>query len=69
MSSAVDAPPPRLMLATAGRTRLAVTQSTPAITPALEPDPLQESTRTAKRVTLLATPKVDPPTVPETWVP
>ena len=33
-----------------------VTQSTPAITPALEPDPLQESTRTAKRVTLLATP-------------
>src|SRR4051794_5599898 len=36
-SSAADTPPPRLMLATAGFTAFAVTQSTPAITPELVP--------------------------------
>ena len=55
-SSALEAPPPRLMLATAGRTRLAVTQSTPGITPEVDPEPLQSSTRTACSVTPLATP-------------
>ena len=33
VSSADDTPPPKLMLATAGLTRFAVTQSTPAMTP------------------------------------
>lgn len=42
-----DAPPPRRMSATAGFTWLAVAQSTPAITPAVVPLPLQSSTRTA----------------------
>ena len=69
LSSAVDTPPPRLMLATAGLMRLAVTQSTPAMTPDVEPEPLQLSTRTANKRTLLATPYVDPPIVPATWVP
>src|ERR1044071_558116 len=47
-SSAVDAPPPRLMLATAGRMRLAVTQSIPAMTPDVLPEPPQSSTRDRK---------------------
>ena len=40
------APPPRLMLATAGLTAFAVTQSMPAMTPELEPLPLHPSTLT-----------------------
>jgi hypothetical protein len=68
-SSALETPPPRLMLATAGRTRCAVTQSTPAITPDVVPEPLQESTRTGCSVTDLAIPYVVPPIVPATCVP
>ena len=54
----VEAPPPRLMLATAGcrADGCAVTQSMPAITPDVEPEPLQLSTRTAISGTPLATP-------------
>jgi hypothetical protein len=55
-SSAVEALPPRLMLATAGLTWFAVTQSTPAITPEFVPEPWQLSTRTACSVTCFATP-------------
>src|SRR5438876_9880106 len=55
-SSAVEALPPRLMLATAGEAWLLVTQSTPAMTPEVEPDPLQLRTRTAYSFTPLATP-------------
>src|SRR5687768_15503505 len=69
VSSALDAPPPRLMFATDGLMRLRVTQSTPAITPEFVPDPLQLSTRTAYSRTALATPYVEPPTVPATCVP
>ena len=65
-SSAEEGPPPRLMFATAGLMRWPVTQSTPAITPDVEPEPLQLSTRTANSRTLLATPYVDPPIVPDT---
>src|SRR5262245_57066743 len=68
-SSARSAPPPRLMLATAGFVWLAVTQSMPATTPAVEPEPEQLNTRTAYSITFLATPKVLPPTVPATCVP
>src|SRR5919205_107767 len=59
------------MLATAGAPAgwLPVPQWTPAITPEVEPLPLQPSTRTATSVTALATPYVEPPTVPETCVP
>src|SRR6188472_1660309 len=57
------------MFATDGPTWFAVTQSTPAITPELDPEPLQSRTRTACSVTCFATPYVVPPTVPETWVP
>src|SRR3954453_6460925 len=49
-------PPPSDMLATAGSTRLFVTQSIPAITPELVPLPEQSSTRTAMSVTPFATP-------------
>jgi len=56
LSRAVEMPPPRLMFATAGLAWLLVTQSTPAITPALEPEPLQLRTRTGCSVTPLATP-------------
>ena len=69
LSRAVETPPPRLMLATAGLAWFWVTQSTPMMTPALEPDPLQSTTRTAWRVTPSATPYVLPPTVPAPWVP
>src|SRR3954468_24757784 len=48
VSSAEDAPPPRLMLATAGSTRLDASQLTPEMTPEVEPDPWQLSTRTAR---------------------
>src|SRR5215212_4511450 len=56
VSSAEEAPPPRLMLATAGSTRFEATQLTPEMTPEVVPDPWQLSTRTARRLTLLATP-------------
>ena len=71
LSSAVDAPPPRLMLATAGApaTWSAVTQSMPAMTPEVVPLPAQSSTRTATSETPLATPYVEPPVVPATCVP
>src|SRR5262249_28720328 len=55
-SSACDAPPPRDMLATAGRMRFCATQLTPAITPEFVPDPLQFRTRTATSATPFATP-------------
>src|ERR1044072_3556608 len=38
VSSAEEAPPPRLMLATAGRTRFAATRLTAAITPGVGPE-------------------------------
>jgi hypothetical protein len=71
VSSDEEAPPPRLMLATAGAPAgwLPRTQSTPAMIPEIEPLPLQLSTRTATRVTPFATPYVLPPTVPATCVP
>src|SRR5262245_3345316 len=56
VSSAVEMPPPKLMLATAGLMWFAVTQSTPEITPEVEPEPLQSSTRTPRSNELLATP-------------
>src|SRR6266498_1509970 len=69
LSSVVSTPPPRLMLATAGLTAWAVTQSMPAATCAVLPLPWQLSTRTPTSCTPLATPYDAPPTVPETCVP
>ena len=69
VSSAEEAPPPRLMFATAGAMPLFLTQSTPAMTPEFEPEPEQFSTRTPRSRELLATPNVEPPTVPATCVP
>src|SRR4051812_11847756 len=57
------------MLATAGCTACAATQSMPAMTPDVGPLPLQSSTRTATSFTALATPYVVPPTVPDTCEP
>jgi hypothetical protein len=57
------------MFATAGSTWFAVTQSTPAMTPLFEPEPEQLRTRTGWIVTCFATPYVEPPVVPATWVP
>ena len=54
--SVAENPPPRLMFAAAGRTLFAATQSIPAITPDVVPDPEQFSTRTATRFTFFATP-------------
>src|SRR5919199_4119697 len=65
-SSACDAPPPNDMFATAGLIALLATQFTPAMTPEFVPDPLQFRTRTATSETPLATPYVEPPTVPAT---
>src|SRR5262245_13569977 len=56
VSSALEAPPPRLMFATAGAIKFVRTQSTPAITPEFEPEPLQSSTRTPRGIELFATP-------------
>src|SRR5262245_19674482 len=69
VSSDVLAPPPRLMFATDGATWFEVTQSTPAITPEFVPEPWQLRTRTACKVTDLATPYVVPPVGPPTCVP
>jgi hypothetical protein len=41
----------------------------PEMTPESEPEPSQPRTRTATRLTFLATPQVALPTVPATWVP
>src|SRR5207247_9104963 len=68
-SRACDAPPPRDMLATAGRMRFCATQLTPAMTPELAPDPLQLRTPTATSPTPFATPYVPPPTAPVTCGP
>jgi len=46
-SRALLAPPPRLMLATAGRVVVPATKLTPEMTPELLPEPVQPSTRTA----------------------
>ena len=62
-------PPPSDMFATAGFTWLAVTQSTPAMTPLVVPEPLQSSTRTETSDAFFATPYVLPPAVPDTCVP
>nr|WP_112232237.1 hypothetical protein [Lentzea atacamensis] len=61
--------PLRLMLATAGFTALAVTQSTPAMSAANVPFAEQSSTRTCTRVTPLALPWRAPPRMPTTCVP
>jgi hypothetical protein len=61
VSSVLEAPPPRLMLATAGVTWFCVTQSIPATTPDVVPAPVQSRTRTGWIVTFLATPCVVPP--------
>src|SRR5262245_41033420 len=66
VSRALEAPPPRLMFATAGWIPFVLTKSTPAITPEFEPEPLQSSTRTPRSNALFATPYVDPPIVPAT---
>jgi len=69
VSRVLDAPPPRLILATAGAMKFARTQSTPEITPEVDPEPEQSSTRTPRGIELFATPYVEPPMVPETCVP
>jgi hypothetical protein len=56
VSSAEEALPPRLMLATDRAAWFEVTQFTPAMTPELLPLPLQSSTRTGTRLTPYATP-------------
>ena len=56
VSTALDAPPPRLMLATAGLWWFPVTQSTPEMTPDQEPLPVQSRTRTGWSDTPFATP-------------
>src|SRR5437763_14904708 len=58
LSRALDAPPPRLMFATAGVPApwLPLTQSTPAMTSELAPLPSHPSTRTGTRRTDFATP-------------
>src|SRR5512138_3178595 len=49
-------PPPKLMLAAAGATWLAATQSMPAMTPDQVPEPPQSSTRTEWSVAFWAKP-------------
>ncbi len=73
-SSVVLALPPRLMLATAGLTALAVTQSMPLITVEVLPEPVQSSTLTPVSATAGAMPTTSAvlsraPMVPDTWVP
>src|SRR4029453_13964108 len=68
-SNAVETPPPRLMFATAGVEWFARTQSIPAMTPDVDPEPLQPRTRTGCSSTDLATPQMEPPTVADTCVP
>ena len=69
-SSAALVVPPRLRFITAGLVVWsAIAQSIPSTTPETVPDPWQSRTRTATRLTAGATPRVEPPTVPATWVP
>ncbi len=68
-SRALSAPPPRDMLATAGLTAFRATQSMPATTWAVVPEPELFSTRTPTTFAFLATPWALPATVPATWVP
>ncbi|KOX51979.1 hypothetical protein ADL08_02865 [Streptomyces sp. NRRL F-6492] len=68
-SRTVSTPPPRLMLATAGLTAFCVTQSMPATTWAVVPEPWLLRTRTPTIFAFLATPYEVPATVPATWVP
>lgn len=56
LPSVVLTPVPRLMLATAGLTGLAVTHSTPATTFPVVLSPKQSTTRTATSLAALATP-------------
>lgn len=56
--------PPKDILPTAGLTAFRVTQSIPAITPWVLPEPSQPNTRTGATLAPLATPKVAPATVP-----
>ena len=56
VSSALETPPPKLMFATAGAMWFCLTQSTPAITPEVGPDPPQSNTRTPRSKALFATP-------------
>src|ERR1043165_3222222 len=69
-SSAADAGPPRLKLATAGTPAAwsAITQLSPAMTADVEVLPEQSKTLTGTRSTDLATPYVVPPIVPATCV-
>ncbi len=69
VSRAEEGPPPRLMLATAGLTCFCRTQSTPAMTPELVPEPSQPSTRTGCTTALSAMPYLEPAAVPATCVP
>ena len=70
LSMVVLAPPPSDMDTTAGRSvgsaaTVWATQLTPAATPDVLPLPLLLSTLTACSTTLLCTPVLEPPTVPE----
>ena len=63
-SSAGSAPPPRLMLATDGPLWFSVTQSMPATTCSVVPEPWSSRTRTATIFAFLATPCAAPAMVP-----
>src|SRR5690349_17936435 len=68
-SRVASAPPPSDMLATAGLTWFAVTQSIPPTTPAVVPEPEQFSTLTATTLAAFARPYSAPAMVPPTCVP
>ncbi len=68
-SRVASAPPPSDMLATAGFTAFAVTQSMPPTTPAVVPEPWQFSTLTATTLAPLARPYCEPAMLPATCVP
>ena len=67
--SAWESPPPSDMFATAGLAWFCRTQSIPAMIWEVSPIPAQLSTRTPCSDTLLATPYVAPPMIPDTCVP
>lgn len=69
VSSAASAPPPRDTFATEGPEWFRVTQSMPATTWAVVPEPELLSTRTATILAFLATPYAVPAAVAATWVP
>jgi len=66
LSTVVLAVAPSDILATAGLIWFAATQSIPAITPLVVPEPALSSTLTETRFTPFAIPKVFPPMVPAT---